>query len=309
MVQTSAVIGGGVYTARAWPYEIGGGPNIVDTVLAYRALLMSGYEMQSNTHLQIQTYIGGHELTDGGWSFFGNESGDVYITSLVLLAMVEAPNLNPDLHTDSLTAGRSYLLSRQNPNGSWGSGNGLCGETGLVGMALQRIGDRLSDDPARGGMELAAGWLRENQLIDGTWPREPEVPPDILAEGNVFDTAASLRFLVSQLALSPTPTRTPEGTPGVPTATPTPTQQMPHSPTPTVTETPEPVTPTVTPSPPATVSTDINDDGTVDRMDVYLFMQAWGSSDAECDFDRDGTVSEDDLNFLAQDYHSSGREF
>ena len=66
--------------------------------------------------------------------------------------------------------------------------------------------------------------------------------------------------------------------PPEPTATPTVTPTSPPSPTPTVTETPEPTTP---PEPTPTPVGDLNRDGRVDALDLYLFQKQWHRGETE----------------------------
>jgi len=124
-------------------------------------------------------------------------------------------------------------------------------------------------------------------------------------------------------AFTPVPTATPTGTPtetptetatytptSTPTETPTetPTPTMTVTETPTATDTPTPtVTPTETPTPtvtptPAYLIYDVNRDGVVDSLDLYLVI--WdrnnNPSSVLTDFNRDGVVDHLDIFLFSQ---------
>jgi hypothetical protein len=255
-IDTAARLDGKLYNAQAWPFDDETFGNILDTALSYRALLMTGTTLSENDHILTQVYIGGNQLSDGGWSFRGNTTGDVYITSLVLLALTETSQVLPSVYNPAVTGGRQFLVDQQNGNGSWGALPGQVAETALAGLALQRLSTALGDDATRQEIEDAAEWLRDHQLIDGTWPRGPQDPPDLLQEGDAYESAVALSFLQSQVALSPTPT--PVGS--EPTATPT---SPAPTPTPTMTTAPKPFS-------------DLNSDSVVDYQDMFLFSFSLG---------------------------------
>jgi hypothetical protein len=297
-VDTVASVGGSSFSALGWPFETGASANILDTAISYRALLLSEADFSGNDHLDILTFLRGSQLNDGGWSFFGNDSGDVFISCLVLLAIVEAPNVNPSVHTDALTDGRVFLLGEQNTNGSWGEAPGQVAETALAGLALQRVSEVLGDDLARSAISAGGTWLRANQLIDGTWPRNPSDPPDLLDEGDAYESAVALLFLSSQNKLTPTPTPDPDA----PTPTPTATPVVPTS-TPRSTS-----TPTSTPLPKLTV--DLNDDGKIDHIDLFLFstsigaLSGGGLQGLNLDYDNDGEVTRYDTYTIMRNWHT-----
>lgn len=278
-VDTAARLEGTLYSAAAWPFEADAAPNILDTAISYQVLLNSEASLTSNDHINIQTYIRGNQLSDGGWSFPGNTVGDVYISSLVMLAMVDASRPIAGLYDDILSLGRDFLIAGQNANGSWGSEPGQVAETALAANAIHRAAVRLGETGLRNEVSDAVEWLRSVQLIDGTFPRLVQEPPDLLADGSPYETAVALRFLnaVSSFYDEPEPTET------------------------------EP------PGGSKQLFADIDDNGIVDFHDMFLFSYYVGSFDAgelrgTLDFDTDGETTAYDAFEIIRHWHQSEEE-
>jgi squalene cyclase len=62
------------------------------------------------------TYLKTNQLDDGGWGPYPLAPSEVFDTALALLAVAR---FTEDSAETAKAAAREYLLSRQNPDGSW----------------------------------------------------------------------------------------------------------------------------------------------------------------------------------------------
>jgi hypothetical protein len=128
---------------------------------------------------------------------------------------------------------------------------------------------------------MSAGTLPDTPTITPTPPATPpltETPAPILTDTPVAGIQSD----------TPIPTTTPMGIqPDTPTVSPTPTGMEGIRP-----DTPTPTPMGILPDTPTPRSADFNNDGTVDRDDLFLFLQQWykGREPSETDY---GTVGED----------------
>ncbi|MBI5746888.1 MAG: terpene cyclase/mutase family protein [Nitrospirae bacterium] len=143
----------------------------IDTLSALHALEVAG-QADTTTASTVINFLLAGQNTDGGWGIIKGNPSEIFYTSLAFLVLNDFKrsfNL-----TSSLSSASSYLISRQNLDGSFG--NSIF-ETALSFQALTRSTLDLAIRSA------AISYLTSTQLADGSWDEDP------------YSTALALRAL------------------------------------------------------------------------------------------------------------------
>jgi squalene cyclase len=132
------------------------------------ALVLQALRAVNSTDLNVVSYALGYLIdnqnADGGWGFYPGDESNVYMTAMVLKVLAsynETFNLQTEID-NSVT----YLLTTQNPDGSFGEGTVY--ETALALDALIA-----SDADISAIAQPAIDYLLTNQLPDGSWDDDP----------------------------------------------------------------------------------------------------------------------------------------
>ena len=153
--------------------------NILDTALALQALQALAYSDYS-VLFQAVNFITSNQNSDGGWGFAAGEDSNVFATAAVLktLSSYNSVTFNVQSSIDRTIA---YLLTKQNPDGGFGSSPSMVYDSGLALDALISSGAANITTVVSNG----AAYLTTNQLSDGSWNDDP------------YSTALALRALAS----------------------------------------------------------------------------------------------------------------
>lgn len=197
----------------AWGFTMGSRPDVIDTVLAIKALGVSSSESEDAVQ-----FIKASANHDGGFGYtqpfavilntYSFNYSQVYPTALVISTLCDYSG--PTNIASCLSNARGWLLSKQNVDGGFGFHmdqatqniiyQSTVWETALSYLALLYSGSL----PTDAYMQNAYQYIISQQLPDGSW------------DNTAFDTALALRVLINPPFPTPTPTST-----ATPTATPT----------------------------------------------------------------------------------------
>jgi hypothetical protein len=146
--------------------------NPLDTAWAMLALNAANGNNSAVIPAAVSYLLASQEVS-GGFAVTGNDA-DSYITALAAAALLASSNSPATV--DALTRINSWLLSRQQTDGSWGS----VGDTSLVFLAL------LGSTSDAGLRNRVTVFLASQQGSDGSWGGDP------------YETALALRALIAQ---------------------------------------------------------------------------------------------------------------
>ncbi len=156
---------------RAWGGYDDYTVDILDTALALQALKAANYS-DTTVLFQAINYLTTNQNADGGWGFRAATSVDAgdpsnaYTTAIVLKALFSYNSLF--LLQDSINKASAYLLSKQNPDGGFGSSPSNVYETALSIVSLIESG--------QGGalpLQNAINYLTSSQQTNGSWNDDP----------------------------------------------------------------------------------------------------------------------------------------
>ena len=155
-------------SSGSWSGEDGYFNNLIDTALALQALQASGYNDTSIIGPSL-TYLTLAQKSDGAWGFTKNGVPNTYVTALLVNTM----SLFRDSYAvqGALDKGVAYLLTKQTPDGGFGSSPSTVFETALAVEALTAAGELDSLRTASGLRGL--GYLTVAQQSDGSWQSDP----------------------------------------------------------------------------------------------------------------------------------------
>ena len=158
----------------AWGGYDGYENDILDTALALQALKSANYTDQSLIFSVIKNLLSTQNI-DGGWGFTVDDDSNVFVTAQVLSALAQYKATY--LMDQQISNATTFLLSKQNPDGGFGSGSTVY-ETALALIALIESGQTQ-------GLPLqnAITYLTSNQSANGSWNNDP------------YSTALALRAL------------------------------------------------------------------------------------------------------------------
>lgn len=144
---------------------------ILNTALALQALKAANYT-DANILYQAVNYLTMNQNSDGGWGFrpatgaiLGDDS-NTYVTAIVLrtLAAYDSTfNIK-----DSILKAKTYLLSKQNPDGGFGSSPSTIYETALSIISLTESGQGSST-----ALQNGINYLTTTQAANGSWNDDP----------------------------------------------------------------------------------------------------------------------------------------
>lgn len=172
--------------------EIMGDP--LTTVLVLHGLRASNYSDQNIISHALGFLLSTQNL-DGGWGFYPSacsnceaDPSNVYMTATVLQTFSQFRTVY-DLETP-INSGVTYLLTKQNPDGGFGSSPSTVYETALALLALIESGQEQAQP-----LQNAINYLTSTQLPNGSWDDDP------------YSTALALRALANvkpNLSIFPT---------------------------------------------------------------------------------------------------------
>lgn len=151
--------------------------NVADSTYALRALQSIIYSNHSIIEKIIQ-YIKNSQNEDGGWGFKNDQESKIYYTALVLQTLSQFKTTY-DLNTPLANAA-AYLLTKQNPDGGFGSSPSTVFETAVSYLAVINSG-QVSNQP----LQDAIAYLTATQQANGSWNDDP------------YSTALALRALAN----------------------------------------------------------------------------------------------------------------
>lgn len=164
-----------------WGIDEGFGSDVLDTVFAVRGLAAAG-ALADDVRASAVSFLLGTQRPDGGWSVNADKDGDVYLndsdvylTSLVLLALTQLPN--SEGAAGAISAGSAWLATEIAADGSVPTSMGTVFETALAYQALVRT---TAEAPPR---EATLAYVVGQQRADGSW------------HGEAFSTALALQTL------------------------------------------------------------------------------------------------------------------
>ncbi|MBI5101747.1 MAG: hypothetical protein HZB33_07945, partial [Nitrospirae bacterium] len=121
-----------------------------------------------DVRVQLEQFIL-YQNNDGGWGYSAGFESNPYDTAMVLYAFKTSQFHSPN----SAAKAVSYLLSKQNTDGSWSVLKDTPGDlaaTALTAIALNNYGDSTL---ASGPLESGASWIKSKQNSDGGFGNSP----------------------------------------------------------------------------------------------------------------------------------------
>ena len=153
-----------------------------DTALALQALKAVNYPDQ-NTISYALDFLTSTQNSNGGWGFAQGDDSSVYMTAVVLNTLSQFKAIY-DLQTP-ITKAATYLLTKQNADGGFGSSPSTVYETALAFESLLASGAVGADKASN--IQSAINYIASAQLPNGSWDDDP------------YSTALALRALYSVL--------------------------------------------------------------------------------------------------------------
>ena len=159
-------------TNGGWGIVEGFGSDIKRTALVLQALKAANYSDQNVIGYALG-YLLSTQNPDGGWGFYPSacstcqaDPSNVYMTAMVLKTLLQYRTIY-DLQT-AINNGVAYLLTKQNPDGGFGSSPSTVYETALAFLALVESGADISAEAP-----LTINYLTSTQLPNGSWNEDP----------------------------------------------------------------------------------------------------------------------------------------
>lgn len=141
--------------------------DILDTSLALQALKAANYTDYS-VPFQAVNYLTSNQNTDGGWGFAPTDSSNVFVTAAVLKTLALYNNVTFNVQS-SVDKAVSYLLSKQNTDGGFGSSPSTVYESALALETLIASGA----NNISAVVPNAVNYLTGNQSANGSWNDDP----------------------------------------------------------------------------------------------------------------------------------------
>lgn len=177
-----------------WGIDANGTSDVLDTALVLRALKAANYSDQ-NIISSALGFLLSTQNHDGGWGFYPSacsnceaDPSNVYMTAMVLQTLSQYRTIY-NLET-AINNGVAYLLTKQNPDGGFGTSPSTVYETALAFLALVESGGNISSVAPQ-----VINYLTSTQLPNGSWNDDP------------YPTALALRALANvkpNLSITPT---------------------------------------------------------------------------------------------------------
>src|SRR5574341_421401 len=142
------------------------GVSIIDTVYAVRALKAINYSDPA-VFASALSFLSTNQNADGGWGFYKGDASNTYVTSLVLAALSQLKTTYAGLQP-TVDKAVTYILTKQNPDGGFGSSPSSVHETALAYEALVSSGADVSTT-----VPQAIAYIAQNQQTNGSWNNDP----------------------------------------------------------------------------------------------------------------------------------------
>ena len=171
------------------------GSDALDTALALRALSALAHPADARVTRAVAA-LAALASAGGGWPAVAGGEASTIVTAEVLLALLDWREV---AGASALQAnGLAALLSRQNPDGGFGSSPSTPLATALALDVLLRAGapGEIVDDATR--------WLEQSQLSDGSWNGSPHQTALVIGALRA-STSANLTVPVAALRVTPSP--------------------------------------------------------------------------------------------------------
>ena len=150
--------------SRAWGGYDDFTVNSLDTSLALQALKAANYS-DTTVISQALGYLTAGQNADGGWGFVSGHESNVYVTAIALRTL-SAYISTFDIQS-SVQKATTYLRTKQNLDGGFGSSPSTVYETALAYMALAGL---ITDNTVLGN---SINYLTAAQSADGSWNQDP----------------------------------------------------------------------------------------------------------------------------------------
>jgi squalene cyclase len=112
-------------------------------------------------------YLKSTQNPDGGWGFYQGDDSNVYMTAMVMQSLIAYKGIfNIE---DSINKAASYLLTKQNIDGSFGEG--AVYETALSFIALIESGVSIQQSAV--SIQNAISYITSTQIPNGSWDDDP----------------------------------------------------------------------------------------------------------------------------------------
>src|SRR3990172_7780583 len=145
--------------------------NNLDTALALQALKATNYS-DATVLYQAINFLITNQNSDGGWGFrpttsaIAGDASNAYVTAMVLKAL---SNFSSTFNVQSsIDKAKAYLLTKQNPDGGFGSSPSTIYETALSFISLIESGQG-NIQPLQNGIN----YLTSTQASNGSWNDDP----------------------------------------------------------------------------------------------------------------------------------------
>jgi subtilase family serine protease len=153
------------YNGSGW-----GGDKEYSTTTFHTAISLHALKAARNPDTAVVNtalaYLTTNQQTDGGWGFTDGDESSVFITAHVLstLSLFKSQYIMDQQLKNAAT----FLLSKQNPDGGFGSEGSTTYETALAFIALIETGQGSAQ-----ALQNAAAYLGSTQLANGSWNDDP----------------------------------------------------------------------------------------------------------------------------------------
>ncbi|NVN98435.1 MAG: hypothetical protein HXX17_03855, partial [Geobacteraceae bacterium] len=138
--------------------------NAFHTALALQTLRAANFTDQTILN-QALAYLTGSQNADGGWGFVAGDRSNIYLTAIVSATLQQFPQTT--VVSTAVSRAASYLLARQNQDGSFGAASTTY-ETVLALISLLGSG-QTADLP----LQSAVNSLATTQTANGSWNDDP----------------------------------------------------------------------------------------------------------------------------------------
>jgi large repetitive protein len=148
-----------------WSYKDSPVSDPYDTSLALQALKAANYS-DTTILYQAVSYLTSNQNSDDGWGFVSGDGSNAYVTAMALRALSSYNSLF--LLQDPINKASSYLLTKQNTDGGFGSSPSTIYETALSIISLIESGQGSTL-----ALQSAINYLTSAQSSNGSWSDDP----------------------------------------------------------------------------------------------------------------------------------------
>src|SRR5574341_15974 len=163
--------------------------DVSEIALTLQSLHTTNYSDYS-TLFQSINFLTSNQNADGGWAFVSGGPSNAYVTAITLRALAA---FNSTFNVQgSIDKAKAYLLTKQNPDGGFGSSPSNAYETALSFISLIESGQAPTQP-----LQNAINYLTTTQIADGSWNDDPystALALQALAKVKPNLTASSISF-------------------------------------------------------------------------------------------------------------------